>query len=255
MSLVTPEIKKEFDERGFAVIPDVLSTSELEAYRRVFDCCVRDKDRELDERGVSEDGITLKGKRYFIHFPHRKYPELEHALFNENMAGICRSILGDQVYLYWDQCVIKYKDEESYFAWHQDSGYGGVKDHARYLTCWIALDDVHEANGTVYMLPWDRVPCTGRIEHYRSEKYKALVGYEGDDPGDPVIMKAGSIAIFTSHTLHHSGANTCNEPRRVYYTAYSKELIYRKEDNQMNGVGTPFIKNGKRVTELTLAKQ
>jgi hypothetical protein len=39
-----------------------------------------------------------------------------------------------------------------------------------------------------------------------------LVGYSVDDPGDPVIMPAGSMACFSS-TLHRSGANTTDRVR------------------------------------------
>ncbi len=47
----------------------------------------------------------------------------------------------------------------------------------------------------------------------------------GDDPGDPVIAPAGSIACFASTVLHRSGANTTDRFRRVYLAQYSAEPI------------------------------
>jgi hypothetical protein len=37
-----------------------------------------------------------------------------------------------------------------------------------------------------------------RCEHVRDKQSNDLVGYFGDDPGDPVIVPAGSIACFSS---------------------------------------------------------
>ena len=51
--------------------------------------------------------------------------------------------------------MIKAGDPDTAFAWHQDSGYVH-EDHEPYLTCWIALDDVTEENGSVYLLPYSR---------------------------------------------------------------------------------------------------
>ena len=41
------------------------------------------------------------------------------------------------------------------FSWHQDGAYvhARVGEHPECVTVWCALDDVHEANGTIYILP------------------------------------------------------------------------------------------------------
>ena len=33
------------------------------------------------------------------------------------------------------------------------------------------------------------------------------VGYHGNDPGEPAIVPAGSIVVFSSRTFHRSGPN------------------------------------------------
>jgi hypothetical protein len=42
------------------------------------------------------------------------------------------------------------------------------------------------------------------VEHVRDEETNNLVGYFGDDPGDPVIVPAGSIACFSTTVFHRS---------------------------------------------------
>ena len=41
-----------------------------------------------------------------------------------------------------------------------------------------------------------------------------MVGYFGDDPGDPVIVPAGSIACFSSTLFSRSGINATDRMRR-----------------------------------------
>mgnify|MGYP001798179839 CR=1 FL=1 len=80
-------------------------------------------------------------------------------LFSDLMANICRATIGDPAWLFWEQYVVKSADVGMKFAWHQDSGYlknmlpGYTKP---YLTCWCALDDVDEHNGTITVLPFSR---------------------------------------------------------------------------------------------------
>jgi ectoine hydroxylase-related dioxygenase (phytanoyl-CoA dioxygenase family) len=97
------------------------------------------------------------------------------------------------------------------FGWHQDSGFIPYP-HPPYLTCWIPLDDVTEANGTVYLLPYPRAGTRDVVEHRRDEKTNDMIGYVGDDPGDPVVVPAESLVCFSITLFHRGGANTTDDP-------------------------------------------
>ena len=71
-------------------------------------------------------------------------PEVRRFLFSDLMAQVARAALGDTVYLFNEQYVVKAAERGMQFGWHQDSGFIPYP-HAPYLTCWIALDDVSEA--------------------------------------------------------------------------------------------------------------
>ena len=81
---------------------------------------------------------------------------------------ICRGVLGEAAYLFWEQYVIKAADPDTAFAWHQDSGYVH-EDHEPYLTCRIALDDVTEEIGSVYLFPYSRSGIRSYVKHIRAE--------------------------------------------------------------------------------------
>ena len=104
--------------------------------------------------------------------------------------------------------------------------------HAPYLTCWIPLDDVSEANGTVHLLPYARAGTRDVVPHVRDEATNDMIGYRGDDPGDPVVVRAGSIVCFSSTVLHRSGPNTTDRMRRVYVAQYSAEPLLDEEGSR-----------------------
>ena len=59
-----------------------------------------------------------------------------------------------------EQYVVKAADSGMKYGWHQDSGFIPYA-HRPYLTCWVALDDVTEANGTGTCCP-TRAPALAR---------------------------------------------------------------------------------------------
>ena len=63
--------------------------------------------------------------------------------------------------------VIKGAETGMKFSWHQDSGYVNYPDHKPYLTCWCALDDMSEANGTVHLLPFSRSGIRSWVHAHR----------------------------------------------------------------------------------------
>ena len=121
------------------------------------------------------------------------------------MAEVVRAALGESAYLFNEQYVVKAAEKGLKFGWHQDSGFVGYP-HRPYLSCWCALDEVSVENGTVNLLPYSRAGARELVEHLKDEETSDMVGYFGDDPGEPVVVDAGSIACFSSVCFHRSGA-------------------------------------------------
>ncbi len=109
----------------------------------------------------------------------------------------------------------------------------------------MTLDDVSEANGTVYLLPYSRAGTREVVPHKENVESHDIEGYFGSDPGDPVIVPAGSIAVFSSTVLHRSGFNRTPNWRRVYLPQYSAEPL-RRPDGKLAAFAEPFLVNGER---------
>ncbi len=250
---ISDEMKNLFHEEGYMILESVIPEDILTMLRQECSYFLGYIDRELDEKGVEVAGITHRGKRYFIGNLYRKSPYLWSFLFSSLMAEIAQVTLGDNAYLFNEQWVVKGPEQGMKFAWHQDSGYVKHNDpraeHKPYLTCWCALDDVSENNGTVYVLPHSKGGTKSKVfDHNREENTNDLIGYQGDDPGIVVEVPAGSIVAFSSYNFHRSGPNTTPNMRRVYLAQYSSEPIMTTKGSRF-AQAVPFLHNGAVVYE------
>jgi len=209
------------------VLEGAVPEDDLEALRGECQRLIDERDREMDQLGVDTIDLDHRGSRYFVH-AYGKSQQVEGFLRSDLLREVATAALGETVYLFNEQYVVKAAERGMKFGWHQDSGFIPYA-HRPYLTCWIPLDDVDEANGTVYLLPFTRAATRDVVEHVRDEDTNDLVGYFGEDPGDPVTVSAGSIACFSSTLFHRSGANTTDRMRRVYLAQYSAEPILNED--------------------------
>jgi ectoine hydroxylase-related dioxygenase (phytanoyl-CoA dioxygenase family) len=243
---ITPGHVGQFRDEGFFVLENVLPASELKTLRGECQRFIDERDREMDRLGVDTLDLDHRGRRYFVH-GYGRSAAVRRFLFSELMAQIAHATLGDTVYLFNEQYVVKAAERGMRFGWHQDSGFIPYA-HRPYLTCWIALDDVTEANGTVYLLPYSRAGTREVVEHVQDEETNDLIGYFGDDPGDPVIVPAGSIACFSSTLFHRSGPNTTDRMRRVYLAQYSGVPILSEDSSRPRHLAEPLLIGGERVS-------
>ncbi len=249
--VIAAEQRRAFRERGFVLLPSVIDADSLAMLREECATFVARTDRWLEAQGRDVFGITHRGKRYFISSRYRDSDRMPGFIFGDLMRAITTAFLGDTVYLFNEQWVVKGAEQGMKFAWHQDSGYVQFRDpgnmHQPYLTCWCALDDMTRENGTISVLPHDRAGSRDTVFPHRHEPgSNDLVGYEGDDPGELIEMPAGSVAVFESTSLHRSGANSTGNLRRAYLTQYSRERI-RSTGGELWGQAVPFVQEGQLV--------
>jgi len=236
-SIVTEAHRQKYIDDGFFVLQRVIPPAQLQMLRDEAAMFVAKVHAEMDAAGTDTLGTDIRDNRYFIANRYKESDRLAGFLFSDLMADICRATIGPDAFLFYEQFVLKGAEKGVSFAWHQDSGYVRAP-HKPYVSCWCALDDVNEENGTVYMLPYSRAGTRERVEHVRVGR--DMVGYHGDDPGDAVIVPAGSIAVFSSVCFHRSGANKSAQMRRVYLAQYSPEPI-RKPNGEIAGFSEPFL--------------
>ena len=81
-----------------------------------------------------------------------------------------------------------------------------------------------------------------------------MIGYFGEDAGDPVVVPAGSIACFSSRVFHRSGPNTTDHIRRVYVAQYSAAPVLDEDRLRPRHLAEALLIEGKRVSAPELGR-
>ena len=232
--MLKPAQINSFKSRGYCVMEGVMSATQLADARAAADALVQAAQQgrpyppSFLREGEAYDGISKAGNRLFFSNRCETFPALEAFVKGPTMASIAQDLLGPDVYLFNEQVVVKAPQHGDSFAWHQDSGY--IKfAHRPYLTLWCALDDSTRDNGTVYLIPRDISQDLSVNPHDWDESGANLVGYRGDDAGQMVEVPAGSVVAFSSVTIHRTGANRTDQPRRALVCQYTAEPLLRPD--------------------------
>jgi ectoine hydroxylase-related dioxygenase (phytanoyl-CoA dioxygenase family) len=217
----TTTIAASFRRNGYCIIDDVLTAGERAALAASCDILLQEKP---EDGGGRFHDIGRGTARRFLRQRHADFPAVASFVLGAAMRKLATALLGERVYLFNEQFVVKGPLTGASFAWHQDGAYVGFA-HRPYITAWIALDDASEANGCVYVLPRDLDRDQTIVPHRWDEAGKEKVGYDGLETGVPATLRSGSLVVFSSTTLHRSGPNTTQHPRRAYLSQYSPEPI------------------------------
>lgn len=243
---VTEEQKKKYHEDGYFLLEKVIPDEDLAVLRSECDSLIKEQENEMDKLGTDVLNLSRRNSRYFVFLAYKNHPELAKFIFSDLMAEICKATIGEDAKLFWEQFVVKGTDKKgAEFTWHQDSGYVDYR-HIYYVNAWIPLDDVNEENGTIYLLNYSLAGTKEKVPHKPVPNSNDREGYFGKEKGEPAILPAGSIAVFSSTTFHRSGPNYTNKMRRAYAIQFSPETIY-EADGSLKGLAEEFLVNGKRV--------
>jgi hypothetical protein len=251
MSIITEQQRELYRGEGYMILPGIIPPDMLSMLREECSYYLGYYDSLMDAKGAQTDNLSHRGKRYFINNRYRLSNRLWQFIFSDLMAQVATATIGSDAYLFHEQWVVKGAEQGMKFSWHQDSGYvkwyDPTTNHKPYVTCWCTLDDVSEENGTVYLLPHSRGGTRGTIiDHTKEASTNDLIGYTGSDPGDPIVVPAGSIVAFDSFVFHRSGPNKTDRMRRIYLPQYSVAPINRP-DGKPWAMATPFLKGGKNI--------
>lgn len=226
----------QFRRDGYVVVPNALDAAELALLRGT---CATLLDEPVDDGGDGRHKIGLGQDRRFLSHRHEEFPELAEFVLGPTMAQFAASVLGEDSLLFNEQFVVKGPKTGASFAWHQDGFYVGY-DHKPYVTVWIALDDTTIENGCVYIQPRDLNAKAGLDPHVWLADTAEYNGYDGDDPGKAMECPAGTIVMFSSETLHRSGRNVTDQPRRAYICQYSPEPIRDPDTGALKRFAKPL---------------
>ncbi len=216
--MLTPTQRSEMETQGFTVLPDVFSQTEMDALAIRIEALQEKHLRELKESGGTQ-GISRADEITFTCYLAEQDPEILQFCQRPELVSLTTQLLGPDTDLYWNQAVFKMPEGKKEFPWHQDDGYTWVEP-SPYLTLWLALNDATVENGCVWVLPGSYK--RGLVPHAETPEGWSCHPLDDPDQGIPVPVKAGSLVVFWSLTMHKSSANISSGPRKAYIIQYCK---------------------------------
>lgn len=239
------ELKKEYEEKGIIVIPNVFTPEECaEIKRQAYSVT----DKQIKDAGYRYSPSEMSyGKKELIFFPALANEYLNDIRTDSRMVNLVREFIGDDVKQINNQVYFREAGGNDQFAWHRDTMFReerNFKDDVvdDYFQTIIAVDDITEDNGAVEFIEgshnWPDFP---RPKNLRVFERKGLQGKK-------YTATKGSVLIWTVTVVHGSEPNHSNSDRMTYMNgfcrtkatrAYPDYLINGKVVERMNPQSIP----------------
>jgi phytanoyl-CoA hydroxylase len=219
-----------YQENGFVVIEDFLSTGELELWREAVTEAINDRDGQKipgkagkigEDDGINKDSEYLSKVFDQLINLWQTNEKVKALMFNPQIGEMAAKLAGvDGIRIWHDQALFK-RPWANPTSWHLDTPFWSFSDR-RALSIWVALDDATLENGCLFFIPGSHKvtsfenPGIGRnmemiFNFYPGLKQSASVA---------APMKAGSCSFHNGLTIHGANANMTPGLRRAMTCAY-----------------------------------
>ena len=179
-------------------------------------------------------------------------PGFHDVLWNPRYLVAGSQLLGNAPVRFWhDQLFWKPAKKGGVVAWHQDYSYWTRTKPIAHLTCWCGLDDATKENGCLQYIPgshrWGLLPKTvlagdiQGIKDFLNDEQKKQ--FEHPQFAE---VKAGEAIFHHSLTLHGSGENKSDKPRRAFViNAFADGVTSDSNEPLLEGV--PVVPKGEKM--------
>lgn len=219
MRTLTSEQVEQYNTRGYCVVEDLLSKTEIARFLEEIDAisagatlAQHDSSRLEMEPNQAQDGTKVR--RFYE--PCTYYEVFSG--FSESPAILDRlqQLLGPDILYFQSKINVKPAKIGSVVEWHQDMSFGPVTNRSM-LAVLIYLDDATQQNGCLQVIPG----VSSLLNHSREGFFQGRITEALDtSKAIPVEAKAGAGVFFSSLVPHASAPNLSSFPRRTLILGY-----------------------------------
>lgn len=216
-----------FHKEGYLALSAITTAAEVEQLQEIYDRLFstkagRDQGDHLDLVTVDDDEAEEMLPQ--ILNPSKYAPELATTAFRANAEAIAKQLLGPDARFTGDHAIRKPPHSGVETPWHQDEAYWDADKEYNSLSIWIPLQEATIHNGCMQFIGGSQAQEV--LPHHPIGNDPAVIGLEVDDAEaraqNAAIceLPAGGATIHHSRTLHYTGPNHSDQPRRAYILAF-----------------------------------
>ena len=219
--------RAQYEALGYVVVPDVVPPVELEEIDAEIDRLLEKLNEERRERGEVRGNGHHEETGSILQLGLRS-PVCQRVAEDERVLTLIEDIVKPGIAIYSVKLIAKPPFTNVPCHWHQDDAYYVKNSESQTrMSVWIPLQDAHEENGCLWVVP--RSHEWGLQEH--ANKDSGQCRYSMDDAAIqeilreqaiPVPVKAGSAVLFSALLWHGSKGNQTGTVRRAFITSYQE---------------------------------
>jgi ectoine hydroxylase-related dioxygenase (phytanoyl-CoA dioxygenase family) len=211
-------------------------------YDRIFaERAGRDVGDQFDLAGADEEGKAATLPQ--ILNPSKYAPELLEAAYRANAETLARQLLGPDAKFLGEHAIFKPARIGAATPWHQDEAYWEADQEYEAISVWMPLQVATVENGCMWFVPGSHL-----LEvqpHHNIDNDPRITGLVIDqiDPEGAVAcpIPAGGATVHHCRTLHYTGPNRSDIPRRAYILIFgvpprqraeTRDFYWRKHEDQ-----------------------
>ncbi|MEU0112609.1 ectoine hydroxylase [Streptomyces bobili] len=231
---------RDFERDGFMTMDELLTPTEVLAYRAELERLIADPAVRNDERAVVEPSSRDIRSVFEVHRISEVFAQL---VRDPRVVDTARRILGSDVYVHQSRVNVKPGFGASGFYWHSDFETWHAEDglpRMRAVSVSIALTENRETNGGLMIMPGSHRTFLGCAGATPKDNYKrSLRTQEAGTPSGSALTEmalehgiklftgpAGSATWFDCNCMHGSGNNITPYPRSNVF------IVFNSVDNQ-----------------------
>ena len=240
-------MKDTFLSKGFAKLEQLLDAGEVLEIQHIYDAILLDKTKTAhlrsDLAGGATDGVE---KITQIMRPSLVMPKLAQTNAYQKALNWAKQLLGEDIELDFDMLINKAPFTDTPTPWHQDAAYWINMPDKRAVSCWIALDEVTEANGCMWFISKENQ--SDLLPHQAMPNGGALHCQPDTSSAECVPLHLGGCTFHDGFTLHFSKGNTTASQRRALILNFRPKAMIELERLQgVDHTGERKVRNETKV--------
>jgi len=226
-----------YHREGYLALEAITTTEEVEWLREIYDRLFasragRDEGMQFDLAGTDEEGKEAALPQ--ILNPAKYAPELRDGQFRRNALFVARQLLGEEAAPMGEHAIFKPARIGAATPWHQDEAYWNPAMTYNSMSIWIPLQPATLENGCMQFVP--RSQTLEILPHHSINHDPRIHGLEveGADISSAVAcpLPPGGATIHNNRTLHYTGANRSEIPRRAYILGFGIAAVPRADERR-----------------------